>query len=79
MAAANEHEMFTLKDVVASRHSLKGIRQAFSLIFHGSRIDVMVDQQMVPLRHAALGDMVIFMGPIARNDDGTMRYQAVFN
>lgn len=54
-------------------------REPFSLFFKGGRTDLQFNQQILPLRHDALGDVDIFVVPIARNEDGTIQYQAVFN
>ncbi len=54
-------------------------RDPFSLFFQGSRTDLQFNQQILPLQHPALGLVEIFIVPIARNDNGTFQYQAVFN
>lgn len=59
-------------------HPLKK-RDPFSLLFDGSRTDIQINQQIVPLKHEALGAIQLFMVPIARNEDGTIRYQSIFN
>lgn len=50
---------------------------AFSLRFRGPS-SVLLPQQIWPLRHAALGDLRIFLVPIGREDDGFI-YEAIFN
>lgn len=76
-----QHENFTLVDAKALTsydHPSKK-RDPFSLFFKGSRTDLQFNQQILPLQHPALGLVEIFIVPIARNEDGTFRYQAVFN
>jgi hypothetical protein len=53
-----------------------GSRQPFSLFFRGPR-DVYLPQQIVPLEHAALGRLEIFLVPVGLEADG-YRYEAVF-
>jgi len=50
---------------------------AFSLLFRGAP-DPVFAQQMVTLRHPAIGEQVIFVTPIAQDASG-VTYQAVFN
>lgn len=74
-------ETFTLVDAKAlpsHDHPMKK-RDPFSLFFHGNRTDIQFNQQILPLKHETMGEIEIFLVPIARNDDGTIRYQAVFN
>jgi len=51
-------------------------RQPFSIYFTGPR-DIMVKQGMYPLRHEQLGEMPIFIVPVAQTVDG-FEYEAVF-
>lgn len=51
-------------------------RQPFSLFFLGPA-DVLLRQQIVPLEHAALGRLEIFLVPIGREPEG-YKYEAVF-
>jgi len=51
-------------------------RRPFSLCFLGP-LDVLVPQQTVPLEHAVLGRLGIFLVPIGRDPEG-YRYEAVF-
>ena len=51
-------------------------RQPFSLCFLGPG-DVLVPQQTIPLEHAALGRLGIFLVPIGRDPEG-YKYEAVF-
>lgn len=76
-----QHEKFTLTQAVAlTPHAYPNKkREPFSLFFNGARTDLQFNQQTLPLQHPVLGLVEIFIVPIARNDDGTIRYQAVFN
>ena len=78
----SEHqETFTLVEAKAANahdHPMKK-RDPFSLFFHGNRADVQFDQQILPLKHEAMGELALFLVPITRNEDGTIRYQAVFS
>lgn len=51
-------------------------RRPFSLLFRGP-LDPQLRQATYRLRHAQLGDLEIFLVPVARRADG-MRYEAVF-
>jgi hypothetical protein len=51
--------------------------ERFSLCFDGPA-DILLPQNLYKLTHADLGEMEIFLVPIAQNPDG-FRYQAVFN
>lgn len=74
-------ETFTLTaaNELPSHDHPRKIRDPFSLFFNGSRTDIQFNQQILPLKHEVMGELAIFLVPIARNDDGTIRYQAVFN
>ena len=52
-------------------------RKPFSLVFLGPREPVL-PQRIYPLSHDELGELEIFLVPIAQDADGT-RYEAVFN
>lgn len=52
------------------------LRRPFSLTFAGPP-EPRLAQQIVPLTHARLGRLDLFLVPIAREADG-MRYEAVF-
>ena len=54
-----------------------GRRQPFSLVFCGIE-DALLPQRLYPLRHAELGILEIFLVPIGPDEDGRMRYEAVF-
>lgn len=51
-------------------------RVPFSLVFLGPREPVL-PQRTYPLAHDELGELEVFLVPIAQDDDGT-RYEAVF-
>lgn len=76
-----QRETFTLvqADPLPARDHLSGRRDPFSLLFDGGRTDIQFDQQVLSLEHAALGEVALFLVPVARNPEGTFRYQAVFN
>ncbi|WP_448188432.1 DUF6916 family protein [Azospirillum sp. sgz301742] len=74
-------ETFTLVEAKAGiphDHPMKK-RDPFSLLFHGSSTDRQFNQQIMPLKHEAMGELAIFLVPLGRNEDGSIRYQAVFN
>ncbi len=50
---------------------------SFSLVFRGAPAPV-YGQQMVTLRHPAIGEQVIFVAPVAADAEG-VSYEAVFN
>lgn len=51
-------------------------REPFSLVFLGLREPVL-PQRIYPLAHDELGELEIFLVPIAQDADGT-RYEAIF-
>ena len=55
----------------------QGARAPFSLIFRGPG-EPLVPQSIRTLAHDDLGELAIFLVPIAREADG-LRYQAVFS
>lgn len=76
-----QHEDFLLTQAIAltSYDHPNKKRDPFSLFFNGSRTDLQFNQQILPLQHPDLGLVEIFIVPIARNENGTIRYQALFN
>ncbi|HEX9668254.1 MAG TPA: hypothetical protein VGC93_02110 [Thermoanaerobaculia bacterium] len=68
---------FELLEVVPSKDEAPGRRRPFSLVFRGP-CELYVPQQIVPLEHAALGKLEIFLVPIGLDAEG-YRYEAVFN
>ena len=71
-----------LELIEAERHGdkhahLGGHSEPFTLLFKGPG-DVMLPQRMYSLKHSLLGDLNIFLVPVAREVDG-MRYEAIFN
>ena len=81
LSAGDQEEVFILRSVTARAGSAPSprFRVPFSLFFDGSRTDVMINQQILALTHAEMGELSIFLVPISRNADGTFRYQAAFN
>jgi hypothetical protein len=51
--------------------------ETFSLFFHGPS-DPFLSQKIRKLKHAKLGELEIFLVPVARDKDG-YQYEAVFN
>jgi Domain of unknown function (DUF6916) len=59
-------------------HPFPGMmREPFSLFFRSS-MAVVLPQRIYPFKHDALGDLDIFIVPIARDPQGIV-YQALFN
>ncbi len=52
--------------------------QPFSLIFTGPRSPLLV-QRTYRLAHPELGELEIFLVPIGYDENGGLRYEAVFN
>ena len=76
----NEHdEVLTLTKVDPGKRYMEGGRQSFALVFEGSSNDLLIHSQLVKLDHSEMGDLSIMISPVGRNDDGTFRYEAVFN
>lgn len=50
---------------------------SFTLLFSGPAASPL-EQAIVPLRHADLGDLDVFVVPVAREGD-TLHYECVFN
>jgi hypothetical protein len=67
----------TLAEAEPLRNYAKLAREPFSLSFT-AKGDLMLPQRLYALRHSTLGQMTIFLVPIARQGD-TTTYQAVFN
>lgn len=67
---------FVLESAVAIAE-WPGGRDPFGLVFRGPREPLLV-QAIYTLRHASLGDLEIFVVPIAQDADGAS-YQAIFN
>lgn len=53
-------------------------REPFSLFFDGTK-DQYCEQKIYLLRHASGWEAEIFLVPVGHNEDGTYKYQAVFN
>jgi hypothetical protein len=67
----------TLAETEPLRNYAKLKREPFSLSFT-AKGDLMLSQRLYALCHSTLGQMTIFLVPIARQGD-TTTYQAVFN
>jgi hypothetical protein len=65
----------TLTQIVI--HSQTARHEAFSLFFHGPAAPFL-GQGIQKLNHATLGELDIFLVPVAREQDG-YQYEAVFN
>jgi hypothetical protein len=50
----------------------------FSLFFRGSA-DFMLPQGTYRMKHELLGELMIFLVPTSREEDGGFEYEAVFN
>ena len=72
-------EVLTLKQVDAGKPSYPGGRDPFALVFDGSSNDLMFHSQTVVFHHPEMGELAFLISPFGRNDDGTFRYEAVFN
>ena len=71
-------ELLQVEDLTeVARNVAPGQRTPFSLVFRGPREPV-VDQSIRTLAHDELGELALFLVPIAQEADG-MRYQAVFS
>ena len=69
---------FQLVEVRPLRHAApEAAREAFSLLFVNNA-PVLFPQQTYRMRHARLGELGIFLVPIAMNRDGFV-YEAIFN
>jgi hypothetical protein len=67
--------MLTLTEVL--EHKSTPHQETFSLVFHGP-LEPFVPQGTCRLRHEKLGELELFLVPIAQNEKG-FQYQAVFN
>lgn len=65
----------TLSNIV--EHVKTEHQEAFSLFFHGP-LDPFLPQGIHKLKHNKLGDLEIFLVPVARDQDG-FQYEAAFN
>lgn len=54
----------------------EGLREPFSLIFHGPPAPILA-QQIYPVTHSSIGNVEIFLVPLGPAKDG-MKYEAVF-
>jgi|SRR5579862_500215 len=76
VAGASEAIPLELVEVTAGRHGRRGGRP-FSVVFRGPR-SPSLPQAQYRLEHAAMGELDIFLVPIALDAEG-LRYEAVFN
>lgn len=80
LAIKDDHQLdIKLSDITSKKiRDFPGkIRDHFSLFF-GTK-GILCPQGTYRLRHGADWEKEIFIVPIGQNDDGTYRYQAVFN
>ncbi|HTC46429.1 MAG TPA: hypothetical protein VK722_03875 [Candidatus Aquilonibacter sp.] len=74
----DEHSEIHVLDLVELTNGHSSPRQEqFSLRFRGDREKVF-PQRIYPMKHDAIGELELFLVPIARDDSGTF-YEAVFN
>lgn len=78
-AALNEGEIeFVLVEArPLAMQSLNQARAPFSLLFRNTAL-FLFPQQIYQMRHARIGEVGIFLVPVARERDGFL-YQAIFN
>ncbi len=72
-----ELELLEAVDLGTSAKSADTHTRSFSLLFKGPN-DVTLPQQICPMTHSDLGELSIFLVPVASEADG-MRYEAIFN
>ncbi|MFA6116975.1 MAG: hypothetical protein WC729_23450 [Sphingomonas sp.] len=65
-----------LEEIKALKHNSQDLRAPFDLIFRGN--DELLPQGLYQFRHDAIGDVAIFIVPVAKGADG-VRYCATFN
>jgi hypothetical protein len=71
-------ELVEVTDTTALARNVPDAQRApFSLLFRGPREPALA-QSIRPLSHGDLGDLAMFLVPVALEEDG-MRYQAVFS
>ena len=75
----DQRDDLTLSDVQVQADSRGYQRCPFTLIFTGARKDAVFDGSLYSLEHPQMGTVDIFLSPLARNQDGTFQYQAIFN
>ncbi|HEY1796189.1 MAG TPA: hypothetical protein VGG57_08715 [Stellaceae bacterium] len=63
--------------LLPSRSAIPDSRPPFSLIFIGPG-DAVLPQQLYRLTHEEIGEIIIFLVPVGRDDHGIL-YQAIFN
>jgi hypothetical protein len=63
--------------LLPSRYAMPDLRPPFSLIFIGPG-DTILPQQLYRLTHREMGEVMIFLVPVGKDDRGVL-YQAVFS
>lgn len=71
-----ELELTEVKGYTSQSAEPEGMER-FSLFFYGPG-DVMINQGTLTLDHPAMGELILFMVPVARDPQG-FRYEVVFN
>ncbi len=81
LVISDDHQLDIVLSDITSRKTRDfpgKIRDPFSLFFDGAK-GVLCPQGTYRFRHGDDWEKEIFIVPIGQNDDGTYRYQAVFN
>jgi hypothetical protein len=68
---------FNLKLIEVIGPGMTARQETFSVIFHG-QAEHFLQQGIVNLKHEKLGELGLFLVPIAKDKDG-FQYEAVFN
>ncbi len=68
-----EMTLVEIKTVVSNK-----IQECFSLLFRTTANDAPAFQQLFRVKHAALGEMTLFLVPVKKNENGLF-FEAVFN
>lgn len=79
ISVSDGNAAFVLREAseLQARTLEEAARVPFSLLFHHTGA-ILFEQKTFQLRHAELGEMPIFLVPVARDTQGYL-YQAVFN
>lgn len=73
----NEHESVEAELTEVSEHLLSPRQERFAVVFRTSN-ETFLGQGLRPIEHDQMGEFVLFLVPIGRDDEGTS-YEAVFN
>jgi hypothetical protein len=73
----NENETVESELVEVSEHLVSPRQERFAIVFRTSN-DFFLGQGMMQMEHDEMGQFVLFLVPIGRDDSGTS-YEAVFN